>query len=1028
MDVLLGPRLVEASGRGLMLRRLAPWLWLAYVIVPARGWGFLGGRPLGLAATIVAAAVCWVWWTRGSLPHGRLIAIAVIAKIAIGIAPPAPRGFDARYYANADFAGVPEASTEPSTDRMVTRVDDRLEFGPERDRDLPVDFLNDVNRFNFYLPNQPDRATLPVSVSWEGQLRVTSAGLQRFYARSAGARIAIAVGDLSAEIPASVQAWSASTNLSAGFHRLAIRAAFPQGIARRFEAGRIVGGREEPFDTTTVFRAPVSPSRHAVDRLVRAGSIAVDLLLSLWLVAQVAQVAAALRRSRMALRTGFSARDAIAIVSAIAIADALIFALPVLGRVVVLSGGDDWLTYETMARDILLNGPWMAGGVALGHGRPFYYQPFYSYFLAACHWVFGDGLFGVYFVQRLLAAAAVVAMWRTTALLFGERVGGAGLLVAIVVVYEKFGSRSGLLLTETLFVPLVCIWTFLLVRLVAERSVGWRLPVLAGVVGGVATLTRSTLMLGWVVALPALAAAVPRARRWPALTALLLTMMGVVSLATIRNWVVARELVPIASSGSVNLFIGNEPKVKPVMPPSHKAQYERLGFDAYTQMVAEYARQRPGAVLDGLRRKAMYTLGFFDSLMPGAGQSRFYPVVWGLALAGLFLIPSVGRRESAWAVAIPLLVAATHFAAVVAIFPNVYGDRLIVPVYVLIVPYVAVALVAGVRVVARTGIEGAAAALFAVAVVAGAWTIAPARMNLDFPGVVMVIAVAAAVLADGDASWPVMWPAAAFAVALAASLVVAPSAEATSEFRQQLAFVALVPAVASLSRSERARTMTIAVVLLALSAGAAVSHASWLPSAAEWLRAIGRVPVAVRIGALAVTAAALLSALLTARRSTWLAIGALVAGAGLTIANLQRFAARTALESVTMYVDGWQAAAVSFNSHPWLGAGLAASSHDAARLRAGGAVLWFAISAGLAGVLAYLVIWIRGLWTTGTRVADWRSAAMHGILLGAFVASQDDNVVAGSAAVPAVLFVTGIVLGLSESIHVRAVRTGPFPS
>jgi hypothetical protein len=96
MDVLLGPRLGEASGRRLMLRRLAPWLWLAFIIVPAAGWGFLGGRPLGLMATIVAASVCWIWWTRGSLPHGRLIAIALIAKVAIRIVPLAPRGIDAR--------------------------------------------------------------------------------------------------------------------------------------------------------------------------------------------------------------------------------------------------------------------------------------------------------------------------------------------------------------------------------------------------------------------------------------------------------------------------------------------------------------------------------------------------------------------------------------------------------------------------------------------------------------------------------------------------------------------------------------------------------------------------------------------------------------------------------------------------------------------------------------------------------------------------------------------------------------------
>ena len=34
----------------------------------------------------------------------------------------------------------------------------------------------------------------------------------------------------------------------------------------------------------------------------------------------------------------------------------------------------------------------------------------------------------------------------------------------------------------------------------------------------------------------------------------------------------------------------------------------------------------------------------------------------------------------------------SHFVAVVLIFPNVYGDRLILPFYVLLWPYVACAL------------------------------------------------------------------------------------------------------------------------------------------------------------------------------------------------------------------------------------------------------------------------------------------------------------------------------------------------
>ena len=73
----------------------------------------------------------------------------------------------------------------------------------------------------------------------------------------------------------------------------------------------------------------------------------------------------------------------------------------------VLAGGDDPMTYEGYARDILLNGIWMNRGQPLGHGEPFYYQAFYPYFLAAVHALFGEGMFGVMLVQRLLVVFVI---------------------------------------------------------------------------------------------------------------------------------------------------------------------------------------------------------------------------------------------------------------------------------------------------------------------------------------------------------------------------------------------------------------------------------------------------------------------------------------------------------------------------------------------------------------------------------------------------------------------------------------------
>lgn len=668
--------------------RLAPWLWIAYIIVPVAGWGLIDGRPLGLLETSAIAMVVWLWGSKSPPGLAPLIGAALIAKLVLGAFLLLPRGFEARYYANETFSPPIERSIEGRSP-LQTRVDERLRFGEDGAPDLPAHFFNEVKRFNFYRGTDPDRGTLPVSVAWSGTLRVAAPGSQRFYVRSPAGTVVITIGSaMTAQIPPSNRQWTREVDLTAGDHPVLIMLAIPQGGARVFEAGRFVDGRERPFDSSVIFRrSGFSRSRpsvaRATDLLLRVLGNTVDLVLCGWLMFAVSR---AMRDALRRLRRSFPVADVVAVASVLAIGEALVWALPALGRMITMSGGDDWLTYETQARDIALNGVWMTNGAALGHGAPFYFQPLYPYFVAACHLVFGDALFGVYFVQRLLLAVTVLVLWRMTAVLFGNAVGAAGLVTATVIVYAKLGPWSGVLLSEVFFIPLVCGWVYLLVQ-IALRQRGFGQSVAAGILGGLATLTRSTLVLGWLAVLPVLAFALKRSR-WAALALVVTVMMAVASLATVRNWVVARTFVPIASSGPVNLYIGNEPPTRLTTAPKDQAAYERLGLSPYTQMVADYIRQQPRLFLAGLARKAKFTLGWFDALEPGAGRSTFYIVTWAMALVGFLLAGRSMSPGTGWAAAIPMSLALSHFAAVVMIFPNSYGDRLILPFYALLTPYV----------------------------------------------------------------------------------------------------------------------------------------------------------------------------------------------------------------------------------------------------------------------------------------------------------------------------------------------------
>ena len=111
----------------------------------------------------------------------------------------------------------------------------------------------------------------------------------------------------------------------------------------------------------------------------------------------------------------------------------------------------------------------MNEGAALGHGAAFYGQPLYSYFLAACHWLFGDGLSAFTWCSGCSSRQRSSRAVATAALLFTEEIGAAALVTAVVVAYEKLAAWSGILLTETLFTPLVCAWVYLLVRVGASR-------------------------------------------------------------------------------------------------------------------------------------------------------------------------------------------------------------------------------------------------------------------------------------------------------------------------------------------------------------------------------------------------------------------------------------------------------------------------------------------------------------------------------------------------------------------------------
>lgn len=665
------------------LRRLAsPLAWTLYIALPVGGWGWLNGLPIGWLEAGAIALVWWVWAGGRRLPGMRALAALTAAKLVVGMLL-VPGGFAARYYANDTWSPPVERSLEFRRGD-ITRRDERLAFGGDGQLDLPLHFLNHL-RFNFYQPTEPRRDQLAYSVVWEGWIAGDgTARRHTFYlTTSDGVGGDIAIDGRPVIALSDTPERTGAVALSRGWHTVTVRVGAPQGSGRRVEAGEIVDRTHRPFDLHRVFPSQVGATRMAIDAVARWIARGLDLTVFSWLaVLVVIGTQKAWREARIGRLLWLAV-----------ITEALLFALPYARHVAVLTGGDDWLMYEHLARAIAFGDPLLREpGLGAGQGTPFYVQVLYPYFVALTHLLFGDGIFGVAFVQRLLLGAATGWIAATATRLFGERTGWIALGIGGLLMYAKGGRWAASLLTEPLFTPLLAWWAWLLIRTATEAP-RWPRLVLTGVIGGLATLVRSTLFLALPVVLPLWSASV-RPRRARATVVLVASLVAVLGMLTLRTWIVSGTFALIPSEGPVTLLIGNTPP-RPLAPPppERRAVYDRFQLPDSGRTFIEYALQAPGEFSLNLWRKALYTVGFFErSGIQALGvavpdTSWLYVGMWCAAVVGTFrLLRAV--TPTRWAlVALPGLIALSHFIVVVLFLPNVYGDRLILPLYPLLVPY-----------------------------------------------------------------------------------------------------------------------------------------------------------------------------------------------------------------------------------------------------------------------------------------------------------------------------------------------------
>jgi hypothetical protein len=636
----------------------------------------LAGIPLSAVGLVCAAVVVYAALALPRLGWGvsrwLLLGCAVVIGLKLGGASSAPAlGLKASFFPSAALDGPAERSTDFSQTQLggATRIDPILDLRAE---DFAVHFFNDATRFNFGPDVQPGRDQLPFSVRWQGWLLAASDGERRFVVDSTGpARVWLDDIELDAS--------DVRLPVAAGLHTLRVDYTRPEARVPRLNLSwqREPGGPLTPVGGSDLRWQPSPAGADPSGLLGRTADVAMVALVLAWYGLGLVK----------ARRSGGLGRAALGAVPLLFLAHGLLLLAPLAGRASILSGLDDWLIYESSARDILLNGPLMDGGQ--GHAAPFYGQPLYPYVLALAHRLSGESLFGPLALQFAALGLVLVGTAVLARRAFGSRVDG---LVALALMWlllqleaEHF-KVARQLFNENLYMPLVMTSLIVVVGLVRrpEPAAWWRALLVGGLLG-LTAISRSQFLLFVPFALLIVLIAWRKAgwRAWVSTAAVVVGLIFAIAPVTARNWLVSGQMVPISSSGGASLLEFHRPPAGLIDQAALQQDplYEALHLDTQTRTVLAFARADPRAYFATWLPLGAHSIGLQGRTDPG--------VYWPLFLTTLVYLASFGlartRRLHIWPIH---AFVATHLLVLMLFEADTYGYRLVMPMYA---PMVAVA-------------------------------------------------------------------------------------------------------------------------------------------------------------------------------------------------------------------------------------------------------------------------------------------------------------------------------------------------
>jgi dolichyl-phosphate-mannose-protein mannosyltransferase len=652
-----------------------------YLLVPGAAGTFLSGVPLGLWGLAAFTLVIFVGvffrgqassvnWTRMAVCFAFLVAMKAGAAWAS-----MPTGWRGWYYASGDFSGPVRRSTE-FVHLDATRIDPAIDF---RDDYFPAYFLNEAD-FNRGIRRE---VTEPVTARWVGYLHPASSGAVTIELAARGSASISRNGEVLLRASTQTGPVSRTTPLEPGEHALTVEYVKPANTDPLISLRGV--NAAGPSADLVVTPEPVRPWRRSIFRPVTIVARLIEVLF-IGLFASILGRLIRARRWRVDVPSTLAAAMFVFFVVQGAIA-----AAPLQHRALSLSGGDDWLGFEARGREILTGGLLMRFGQPLGSGDAYYYYPGYSYVLAAVHALGGEDLVAPIFVHFLLLFLTNLVVYRAATRLFDRTVAlGAVALLVIVEQVAFVRHYTTTILSENVYILTVALSVYALIIFVLKgrtASLVW-----SGLMAGLSALIRPAMMLDFPLAMFVVAAVSWRSgwRRTAAyVTVFVVAWMSVVSLATVRNYLVSGSPILISTTPAQSFVLYN-------LPASGGGEYmeaykNHTGLASALQLLGRIAVEHPGDTARNVITKVGFSLGWLQ-WMGGNLHPEFLLASAGYLLAVL-LLPAA-RSAPTWPVHAFVL---AHLAGLVLTMPSNYGYRLLLPMYVFFPMFASAATVAVVR-------------------------------------------------------------------------------------------------------------------------------------------------------------------------------------------------------------------------------------------------------------------------------------------------------------------------------------------